>query len=67
MRDWLVDIRRKRNESQQEIANTVGIAQSTYASLETGARSPSVDMAKRIASALGFDWTRFFERDAKGA
>ena len=41
------------------------MSQSGYASIETGARRPSVDMAKRIAAVLGFKWTRFFEEDEK--
>ena len=56
---WLAKIRGER--SQQEVANEIGIAQSTYASIETGARKPSVPMAKRIAKAMGFDWVLFFE------
>ena len=53
MRDWLVEIRGTR--SQYKVAKEIGIAQSTYASIETGSRRPSVDMAKRIAEKMGFD------------
>ena len=66
MRDWLVQTRQKRGESQYKTAAVIGIPQSTYAMLETGARRPSVDMAKKIGAALGFDWTRFYE-DAPAA
>ena len=59
MRDWLIEIRGKR--SQQKVADQIGIAQSTYASLETGVRNPSVKMAKRIAEVMHFEWTRFFD------
>ena len=59
MRSWLVDLRGGR--SQQELANKIGMSQSGYASIETGNRRPSVESAKKIASAMGFDWTRFFE------
>ena len=58
MRDWLIEIRGKR--SQQKVADQIGIAQSTYACLETGVRNPSVKMAKRIAEVMHFEWTRFF-------
>lgn len=61
---WLVEIRGKR--SQQSVADEIGMSQSGYASIETGARMPSVPTAKRIAAVMGFDWTRFFE-DEKGA
>lgn len=59
MREWLAEIRG--NRSQYKVAKEIGIAQSTYASIETGKRNPSVDMAKRIAAVLGFEWTRFYE------
>lgn len=65
MRDWLVSIRTERNQSQQAVADQMGIAQSTYASIESGARNPSVDMAKTIATTLNFEWTRFFEEGVK--
>ena len=58
---WLAEIRGKR--SQQSVADEIGMSQSGYASIETGARTPSVPMAKRIAAVLGFEWTRFFEDD----
>lgn len=61
MREWLVTLRGK--QSQQEIAGKIGMSQSGYALIETGNRRPSVQTAKKIASVLGFDWTRFFEND----
>lgn len=63
MRDWLVDARKARKESQQATADAIGIAQSTLASFETGARTPSVPVAKQVAAVLGFDWTRFYEEE----
>ena len=59
LRDWLVALRAGR--SQSKVAREIGIAQSTYASIETGYRTPSVETAKRIADVLGFQWTQFFE------
>lgn len=59
MRDWLVAVRK--DKSQYAVAAEIGIAQSTYAAYETGARDPSVKMAKKIAFVLGFDWTRFYD------
>ena len=59
MRDWLVALRAGR--SQSKVAKEIGIAQSTYASIETGYRTPSVETAKKIADVLEFPWTRFFE------
>ena len=65
MLDWLVEIRGDR--SQYKVSEQIGIAQSTYASIETGSRNPSVKMAKKIAEALGFHWTRFFKDAEKDA
>lgn len=62
MRRWLTEIRGGR--SQYTVADEIGIAQSTYASIESGSRNPSVEMAKKIAAALGFDWTRFYEESS---
>ena len=59
MRDWLIALRAGR--SQSKVAKESGIAQSTYASIETGYRTPSVETAKKIADVLGFPWTQFFE------
>ena len=63
--EWLKEIRG--DKSQQAVADEIGIAQSTYASIEVGSRKPSVPMAKRIAAALGFDWTRFYKDEQDGA
>lgn len=59
MLNWLVELRD--NRTQAAIAQEIGIAQSTYASIEIGLRKPSVAMAKRIAEVMGFAWTKFFE------
>ena len=63
-RQWLADLRAKQGKTQQELANEVGASQSGYANIEAGLRTPSVEIAKRIATVLGFDWTRFFEDTA---
>ena len=64
MRDWLVELRGK--ESQQKTASAVRVSQSHYAAIETGARRPSVEVAKALGALLGFEWTRFFEEADKG-
>lgn len=61
-RTWLVRIRGDR--SQQAIAARCGISQNFYSWIERGERNPSVEVAKKIASALGFDWTLFYEDEA---
>lgn len=64
MREWLYDIRRESGKSQKEVAEDAGIAQSTYACIETGIRNPSVSIAKRISGALGFDWADFYNDES---
>ena len=59
MRKWLIDIRNGRPQTQ--IAEAVGITQQMYSAIELGVRRPSVEVAKKIASVMGFDWTRFYE------
>lgn len=57
----LDEMRKAKNMTQAELAKRTGVAQNTISQLETGERRPSVEVAKRIAGVLGFDWTRFYE------
>jgi putative transcriptional regulator len=59
LRKWLIELRK--GCSQTQIAKAVGITQQMYSAIELGVRRPSVEVAKKIAAVLGFDWTRFFE------
>lgn len=65
MRQWLITIRHKAGRSQSDVAKEAGISQSYYAAIETGDRGKplAVPIAKKIASALAFEWTRFYEDD----
>lgn len=65
-RDWLITIREEKKISQKYVSEQVGIAQPSYFNIEAGKRRPSVPVAKKIAAALGFDWTRFYEEDGAG-
>ncbi|MTI95416.1 MAG: helix-turn-helix transcriptional regulator [Firmicutes bacterium] len=60
-RRWLIRLRG--NTSQQLIAQQCGISQNFYSWIEQGERRPSVEVAKKIAAVLGFEWTRFFEEE----
>lgn len=62
---WLKSIRLAVGMSGTKVAELAGITQQHYSLIETGVRCPSVDVAKRIADVLGFEWTRFFE-DERG-
>ena len=63
MRKWLKELRIKAGYNQPQVAKMAGITTQMYGFIENGKRSePSkVDTEKKIAKALGFDWTRFFE------
>lgn len=57
--DWLIDLRGRL--TQEQVAMLAGISRSAYANIESGKRNPSVSVAKKIASALKFDWKNFFD------
>ena len=61
MRTWLKDIRAKNELTQQEVANAANVDVTMISKIELGERRPSVEVAKKIASVMGFNWTRFFE------
>ena len=44
--------REKRNMTQKELADIIGVAKSTYSLYESGNREPNVQTIKRIADAL---------------
>ena len=58
---FLVEARKQKQKSQEEIAKAVGISRAGYSNIENGKRTPSVPVAKKIAAVLGFNWTRFYE------
>lgn len=59
-RMWLIE--KRGNLSQQEVALKASIDRSFYTQIENGTRNPSVNTAKKIASALNFEWTIFFNQ-----
>lgn len=48
----LKDARLKKNLSQKEVAEKIGVAKSTYSLYESGNRKPNVDTIKKIADVL---------------
>lgn len=64
MRKWLQDIRFSKGLTHQEVADKCGIKRSYYTMIENGTRKPSVKVAKKIAVALDFDWTLFFDSES---
>ena len=66
MRLWLKKIREDACTTRQALAAKVDVSDQYIYYLETGARSPHVETAKKIAAVLGFDWQRFFEDGEAG-
>lgn len=61
MREWLKEMRNNRHLTQEEVAKLSGISRTHYTQIETGNKTPSVEVAKRIARTLKFDWVVFFD------
>lgn len=61
MRYWLRNKRLEKQLTQAQLAKIVGADATMISKIEVGERRPSVELAKKIAEALGFDWTRFYE------
>ncbi|VDG98865.1 Predicted transcriptional regulator [Lysinibacillus sphaericus] len=61
MRYWLKELRNSKKLTQQSVADRSDIERSYYTMIESGKRTPSVQVAKSIALVIGFDWTIFFE------
>ena len=58
----LLQVKRKSKRlTQQEVARIVGVSRQYYNEIESGKRSPSVQLAKNIGRVLGVDWTIFFK------
>lgn len=66
MREWLMDLRHEKGMTQVAVAQNAKISRAYYTQIETGVRSPSPKVAKRIASVLAFAWTRFFDDESSG-
>ncbi len=60
-RTWLQSERSAANKTQEDVANAAGIKRPYYSQIESGVRRPSVDVAKKIAGFIGFDWVLFFD------
>ena len=60
-RVWLM--KKRGLATHQQVADHVGISRSYYTEIESGKKNPSVVTAKKIALALRFRWTIFFDED----
>ena len=62
MRHWLKIARRESNNlTQNQLAKLADISRTMVTEIENGNANPSVEVAKRIATVLGFDWTLFYQ------
>lgn len=61
MRTWLKEFRLAKDLTQEQVAERAGIARTTYAMYEQGARNPNIVVAVKISDLLNFKWTLFFE------
>lgn len=64
MREWLKELRNNKKLTQKDVADRAGIERSYYTMIETGKRTPSPQVSKRIALVIGFDWTIFFDNQS---
>lgn len=62
-RKWLSTIRDNKSMTQEAVAEKSGISRAYYTRIENGDYNIPVDTAKKIAEALGFDWTKFYEEE----
>lgn len=60
-RHWLIQARHDSGMSYKEIAEVIGVTQQAIYYWETGQRTPSPKMAKKMSKVLNIDWTRFYE------
>lgn len=49
--------------TQEALARETGVIRQTISNIECGVSKPSVELAKKIASVLKFDWPEFFADD----
>lgn len=61
MRQWMVDARKRKNLTQQNLAENTGVTRQAIGLIEQGERFPRPETAKKIADALDEDVSRFFE------
>ncbi|MGZ4107173.1 MAG: helix-turn-helix domain-containing protein [Tumebacillaceae bacterium] len=52
----MIQARHSKNVSQQALADSIGVAKSTIARIESGTNNPNLDTIMKIARALGVDF-----------
>lgn len=59
-RQWLIDYRKKKNLTQEEVAKICELTQQAYSQYENGNKRPKPETAQKLAKLLDFKWTRFY-------
>ena len=60
-RIWFKRTRKEKGFTQEELAAKIGVTRQHIGLIENGVVAPSVEVAKKIAAVLDFNWTKFFE------
>jgi transcriptional regulator with XRE-family HTH domain len=60
-RQWMIDARKKLGLSGLDLARLMGVSDNYIYRIEAGDRTPSQEMAKRIAEVLQIDTVMFYE------
>jgi len=63
-RIWFKQTREEKGFTQEELAAKIGKTRQHIGLIENGVVAPSVEVAKKIAAVLGFNWTRFYDDDS---
>ena len=61
LRKVIKRLRERKKWSQRELAERVGVSQTTIALIESGDREPSLDVLRRLAQALGVTVSELLE------
>jgi len=62
-RNWLVQQRKQKELTQEELAERCGYTNKTISMIELGQRNPSIDIAFKLASILDFDIDMFADEN----
>ena len=60
-RIWFKRTREEKGLTQEKLAAKIGVTRQHIGLIENGVVAPSVEVAKKIAAVLDFNWTKFYE------
>ncbi len=55
------NLREEKGLTQEMLSKITGISQNHISAIEVGTRRPSIESAKKLGAALGFDWPKLFD------